>query len=110
MLLGSAELQQGSRYGVLVGQGWGTSLLQVTLAVVGSELFHLVQTLFPSDFPGCVGAWSGPAMGRSGWCFFRSLPNLWDRGRGWGLSLGQFGGVKAVLGRMAALTRVGKWE
>lgn len=39
---------------------------------------RLVQTLFPSDFPACVGAWRGLAIGRRGGSFFCSLPNRWE--------------------------------
>ena len=74
--LESTKLQQGSRDGVLVGQGWGTSLLRIALAAAGSRLFHVLCKLcfLPISrvvsVPGGVRPWDG-----GWWCFFCSLPN-----------------------------------
>lgn len=63
---------------------------------------RLVQTLFPSDFPACVGAWRGLAIGRRGGASSAASQTGGKR-KGLGLGPGGSGGVKAVLARAAAL-------
>lgn len=94
--LESAKIRQESR----VGSWWDGAGDFASVGRSGCGEFRvdprLVQTPFPSDFPG--GAWRGLATGWSGWRLFCSLPNWWDPGRGWGPSLAGFGGRQGCAG------------